>query len=473
MRDRLLLASAGAALLLTQYVATREIGSTFFSTELTALIGVLVTMIGPSVGYALAARLSPAFLATWGALSVAAHVALPVGLRALVGALSARGFDAWALAVTVLGGSFLLSGFYAVFLPRVAREPATLGKLYAAELGGALAALALIAASPSWRVTLAAYFAVAVLVVHLGLRSRALTAAAAALVVLVLALYPRLDAAAARAFLVGYHGHRDPRLVATSYSPYQRIDVVDDVDGRSLYLDGVPFYRGGDLDAFNVFLADLPGSLVPAGRALVIGSGSFSSAGFLARRGWDVTVVELDAEVARLGFRHFADRHRLAEGAVRLVVDDGRRFVDRSPERAFDLIVLDVPAPYHVRTALLHTPSFYRRVASRLTPGGVAAISLCDELEGPVGRAIAASGAHAFGELAVVESNAVGLGILYAAPARLPFPADRLRAELAARDPDGGHVFDDAQVRRAVDGAEPLDEARLAPVLVMARGALP
>src|SRR5688572_22988600 len=155
MRDRLLLAAAGAALLLTQYVATREIGSTFFSTELTALMGVLVTMIGPSVGYALATRLSPAFLAAWGFLSVAAHVALPVGLRALVGALSARGFDAWALAVTVLGGSFLLTGFYAVFLPRIAREPASLGKLYAAELGGALVALALIAASPSWRVTLA------------------------------------------------------------------------------------------------------------------------------------------------------------------------------------------------------------------------------------------------------------------------------------------------------------------------------
>jgi predicted membrane-bound spermidine synthase len=317
MRDRLLLAAAGAALLLTQYVATREIGSTFFSTELTALAAVLVTMIGPSVGYALAARTSPAFLAVWGIVSVAAHVALPVGLRALVGALAARGFEAWALAVTVIGGSLLLTSFYAVFLPRCAREPATLGALYAAELAGALAALALIALSPSWRVTLAAYWAIAVVVVHLGVRRLAVTAAAAVLVTAMLVLYPRLDAAAARVFLRGYHGHEDPRMVATAYSPYQRIDVVDDADGRSLYLDGVPFYRGGDLDAFNVFLADVPGSLRPVGRALVVGSGSFSSAAFLARRGWDVTVVELDGEVARLGFRHFAHRHRLADGAVR------------------------------------------------------------------------------------------------------------------------------------------------------------
>jgi spermidine synthase len=156
-----------------------------------------------------------------------------------------------------------------------------------------------------------------------------------------------------------------------------------------------------------------------------------------------------------------------------VVVDDGRRFVDRTPPGHFDLIVLDVPAPYHVRTALLHTPSFYREVARRLAPGGVAAISLCDELEGPVGRAIAASAARAFGEIAVVESDAVGMGILYASPAELPFSVERVRAELAARDPEGGRVFDDAQARGAIAGAAPIDEGRLATVLVMARGALP
>ena len=35
---------------------------------------------------------------------------------------------------------------------------------------------------------------------------------------------------------------------------------------------------------------------------------------------------------------------------------------------ATDVIALDVPAPYHLRTALLHTPRFYRSVAARLRP---------------------------------------------------------------------------------------------------------
>jgi spermidine synthase len=480
MRDRLLLAAAGAAWLLTQYVATREIGSTFFATELTALAAVLVTMIGPSVGYALGKRLSSTFLLWWGGLSVAGHLILPVGLRALVGALAARGFEAWALGVTLTAGSVLLCGFYAVFLPRCTRDPTSLGRLYAAELTGALAALLLLIASPSWRVTLGAHALLAVLVVHLGLRRRVLTALTALCAGAMILAYPRLDVAAAQAYFRGYHGHARPRLVATAYSAYQRIDVVDDDDGRSLYLDGVAFFRAGDLDAFNVFLADVPAALrrspsssATRSRALVMGSGSFSSAAFAARRGYAVTVVEIDPEVARLGFERFATIHRLGPTDFQLVVDDGRRFLERAPPGSFDLVVLDVPAPYHVRTALLHTPRFYRAVARVLAPGGVVALSLCDDPEGAVGRSIIASAVRVFSEVLIVDSEAVGLGLLYGGVGRVPFDVDQLRRELQAREPGGGEVHDDAAARRMAGSTPPIEESRLAAVLWMARGALP
>src|SRR4051812_10115441 len=84
-RTKALLFTSGAALMLTQYVAVREIGSTFFSTELTAIAAVAVAMVGPSIAYAVGARLDRRMLAVWGTLSVAAHLALPFGLRALVG----------------------------------------------------------------------------------------------------------------------------------------------------------------------------------------------------------------------------------------------------------------------------------------------------------------------------------------------------------------------------------------------------
>ena len=455
--------------MLTQFVAVREIGSTFFSTELVALGAVAVTLIGPSLGYALSHRLAARLLAAWGVFSVAAHLLLPVGLRAFVGALTAHGFEAGAIGLTLVGGSLLLCGFYSVFLPRLAREPATLPRLYATELAGALAALAVLLGSPSWRFLLAVYWGVDVAVIHLGLGSRRLTAVTALAALAMTLSYPVLDQAAARAYFHDYYDHRHPEIVETAYSPYQRIDVIDDDDGRSLYLDGVPFFRAGDLTSFNVFLADVPGALHPGrGTALVIGSGSFSSAGYLKRLGYAVTVVELDAAVARLGFRHFAALHRLAQGDVRLVVNDGRRFLAATPPAAFDLVVLDVPAPYHVQTALLHTPAFYRLVASRLRPGGVAAISLCDDFEGRVGRSIAASAALVFPDLVVVESESLGLAILYGG-APLPFTADAVEVELLHRDPDGGRVLADAAVRRDIVGAAPLSEERLAAVLLLSR----
>lgn len=483
-RHHLLLGAAGASILLTQYVAVREIGSTFFSTELVLLGATLVTLAGPSAGYAFAHRLSDRALAVWGALSMAAHLAMPVGLRALVGAMTARGLEGWALGATAVLGGALLCGFYAVFLPRCAKEPASLPVLYAVELAGALAALVLLAISPSFRVTLALYWGAAVVVLHLGLGRRRLSIAAGLAATIMILVYPRLDRAAAAVYFEGYHGRRGPVVIETEYSPYQRIDVVDDARGRrSLYLDGVPFYRSGDFDAFNVYLAEIPGELrarstaapPPAapssGRAaaLVLGSGSFSSAARLHRMGYDVTVVELDAAVARIGFLRFDMTHGLSPGQVRVEIADGRRFLAQT-SGSFDVIAMDVPAPYHLRTALLHSPDFYRLAASHLRPGGVVALSLCGSLSGDVAPAIAASAALVFPSVMVVESERVGFALLYAG-SPLPFSRSDV-ADALARDPRGGTVHDDAEVRARIAGVPPLDQDRLASVLALARGEL-
>lgn len=458
-------------MLLTQIIAVREIGSTFFSTELVLLGAVLSTLVGPSLGYALSHRIGARALALWGGLSVTAHLLLPVGLRALVGAMSARGFEGLTLGLCAVSGGLLWSGFYAVFLPRAAGAPQALPRLYAAELAGALFGLALAALSPSFRVTIACAFVAAGIVLHLGLGRRLLSVTFALAAAAMVAAYPRLDRAAAAVYFAGYHGLREPTLVETEYSPYQRIDVLDDARGRrSLYLDGVPFYRSGALDAFNIFLAEVPGALRQGrGPALVLGSGSFSSAAHLHRLGYEVTVVELDAAVARIGFARFGKVHGLAPGDVRLEIADGRRFLAETP-LSFAVIALDVPAPYHVRTALLHTPSFYRLVRARLAPDGIAALSLCDDEEGAVGRAIAAAAIAVFPEVVAIHSQSVGLTLLYAG-APLPFSKEDVAAALL-RDPRGGYVRGDDEVRALIGAAPPLEEARLMPVLSMARGEL-
>jgi spermidine synthase len=474
-----LLATAGASLLRGQYVVVREVGSTFFSTELVALAATLVTLAGPSLGYAVAPRVGERLLAAWGGLWLVGQFGLPFGVRALVGTLGAAG-QLWAAPVVTGLVVLLLSGFPAVFLPRLATRPvgqqATLAALYAHELLGALGGLGLVALAPSWRALLVLHWTLASLVLMLGLELRAgrwLLALVSALFTLGLGLaQPMLDQAAARVYYRGMHDTVAPRMVATTYSPYQRIDVVDDPSGRSLYLDGVPFYRSGDLDAFDVFLAAVPGSLHRGrGAALVVGSGSFASAAALRHEGYRVTVVELDAAVARLGWEHFQAVHRLTPGEVELVVDDGRRFLARDPHR-YDVIVLDVPAPFHLQTALLHTPDFYRLVAAHLGPGGVAALSLCGSPGTPIADAIAASALVSFGEVLVLEPESVGFGLLYAG-ARLPFSLAEAQAALTARDPQGGTLHDDAAVRQTLAGITPLGPSHLAGVLALARLALP
>jgi spermidine synthase len=471
LRDHLLLGAAGASSLFTQYVVVREIGSTLLSTELVLLAATLVTLVGPSLGYALAHRLPNRVVALWGALSVALLLALPVGLRALVGAMASLAIRGITLGLTVLLGGIAVSGFYAVFLPRRARVPASLPALYAAELSGALVALALVALAPSYRVTLALSSAAAVLALHLGLGRWLLSLAAAAAATGVAIAYPRLDDAASRIYYAGYHGKREPQIVETWYSPYQRIDVVDDARGRrSLYLDGVFFFRSSSADVHNRALAYVPGSLHPGrGPALVIGSGSFSSAAYLRYLGYDVTVVELDEAVARIGFTRFGEVHGLEPGAVTVRIEDGRRFLAET-SASFDVIAVDVPAPYNLRTALLHTPDFYRLAASRLRPGGVVSLSLCGSADDLVGKAIAASAVQVFPSVIAVES-APGFAHLYGG-APLPFSAENVAASLAEHAARGARVYADAEVRAMVQGLEPLSEARLLPMLVLARGAL-
>jgi len=469
LRDSALLAAAGAGLLASQYIASREIGSTFFVTELSVVAATVITLIGPSLSYAIGDRLrgSARWFRLWALLALLFHLALPWGVRAIVAACGPAHSTAAAI-LTGLGVA-LLCGYYAVLLPLHANAT-SLPRLYAAELVGALLTLLLLTAAPSYHIIILGFLLLPVIIFGLVFgRWVALGVWVVSGSVWITASH--LDRWVSTSYFQRYHSLGAPKVVESVYSAYQRIDVVEDSGDTALFLDGVPFYRSGDLDAFNVFLAELPGSLLPRrGRALVVGSGSFSSAARLHRLGYSVQVIELDGLVAEVGFRRFQSVHKLTAGQVSVRIDDARRVLATMDER-FDLIVLDVPAPYRIQTALLHAPAFYRQVAAHLAPHGVAAISLCDGLTEPLGKRIAASAVQAFGEVMVVESNSVGLAVLYGATA-LPFSLNEVVKALTARDPQGGQVVPDRLVRSTALDASPLSERDLLGVLLLSRQAV-
>jgi len=468
LRDSALLAAAGSGLLASQYIASREIGSTFFVTELSIVAATVITLIGPSLSYAIGDRLrgSKHWFRLWALLALVFHLALPWGVRALVAACGPAHSIVAGFLIAL--GVALLCGYYAVLLPLHA-SATSLPRLYAAELVGALLTLLLLTAAPSYHIIILGFLLLPVLVAGIGF-GRWIALCVWIIAGSVWIASSHLDRWASTSYFQRYHSMTAPKVLESVYSPYQRIDVVEDSGDTALFLDGVPFYRSGDLDAFNVFLAELPGALLPGrGNALVVGSGSFSSAARLHRLGYRVQVIELDRLVAEVGFRRFQSVHKLTAGQVSVRIDDARRVLATTDER-FDLIVLDVPAPYRIQTALLHAPAFYRQVAAHLAPHGVAAISLCDGLTEPLGKQIAASAVQIFGEVMVVESNSVGLAVLYGATS-LPFSQEEVVKALSARDPQGGQVVPDRLVRSAALDAAPLSERDLLGVLLLSRQA--
>jgi predicted membrane-bound spermidine synthase len=89
---------------------------------------------------------------------------------------------------------------------------------------------------------------------------------------------------------------------------------------------------------------------------------------------WDipVTAVDLVPSVPKL-FSYFeADSAQvLSSPGARIVVDDGRRYLERSAEK-FDLIITDPPPPVAAPgSSLLYSEEFYAVIRPHLAPGGI------------------------------------------------------------------------------------------------------
>ena len=110
----------------------------------------------------------------------------------------------------------------------------------------------------------------------------------------------------------------------------------------------------------------------PPRKVLVVCFGMGTSYRSALSWGIDATAVDLVPSVPGLfGFFH-ADGDRLLNSPRgTIVIDDGRRFLERTQE-LFDAIIIDPPPPVEAAaSSLLYSVEFYRVAARRLRPGGV------------------------------------------------------------------------------------------------------
>jgi spermidine synthase len=110
----------------------------------------------------------------------------------------------------------------------------------------------------------------------------------------------------------------------------------------------------------------------PPQNALIICFGMGTT--FRSALSWSIptTVVELVPSVPKLfTFYHPDGAELLASPLAHVVVDDGRRYLERSPE-TYDVIIIDPPPPVPAAgSSLLYSEDFYAVARKRLRPGGI------------------------------------------------------------------------------------------------------
>ena len=108
--------------------------------------------------------------------------------------------------------------------------------------------------------------------------------------------------------------------------------------------------------------------------ALVICFGMGSTFRSALSWGIPVTVVDLIPSVPKLFAYYHPDAHQvLASPFAHVVIDDGRRYLERSLDR-YDVIIIDPPPPVPAAgSSLLYSQEFYDLIKQHLEPGGILA----------------------------------------------------------------------------------------------------
>jgi len=128
------------------------------------------------------------------------------------------------------------------------------------------------------------------------------------------------------------------------------------------------------LTVITKVMAHLPLAFLdrPPQDALVICFGMGTTFRSLHSWGIPVTAVELVPSVPRLFSYYHSDGDAVLESPLsHVVIDDGRRYMERT-DRQFDVITVDPPPPLQAAaSSLLYSEEFYQVARRRLRPGGI------------------------------------------------------------------------------------------------------
>jgi len=140
---------------------------------------------------------------------------------------------------------------------------------------------------------------------------------------------------------------------------------------RSLFVNGIGMTI---LTPITKMMSAMPLAFLnhPPQNALVICFGMGTTHRSMLSWGIDSTVVDLVPSVPKLFWYYHADAAKLLKSAhSHVVVDDGRRFLERTTDQ-YDVIVIDPPPPIGAAgSSLLYSREFYSAAKKRLRSDGI------------------------------------------------------------------------------------------------------
>lgn len=202
--------------------------------------------------------------------------------------------------------------------------------------------------------------------------------------------------------------------------------------GKQLLVNGVGITS---LTPITKMMAHMPMAFLqrPPKNALTICFGMGTTFRSLLSWGVPTTAVELVPSVPRMFWYYHSDGAQLLQSPLaHVVIDDGRRYLERSSE-TFDVIAIDPPPPIEAAgSSMLYSKEFYTILKRRLRPDGILQQWLPDG--DPVVRsAVARALAESFPYVRVFQYSS-SWGYQFLASAQ-PIP-DRSPAELVQRMPE-------------------------------------
>ena len=401
LRLRAVLVLIGFTATVAQIVLMRELMVVFYGNEISLGVMLASWLLWTAIGSSLLGRfgartLKPArlmaALQTLLALLFPATILAMRASRSVVHALPGELLGPWPIFLTCLltlscfcavsGWVFVAGSRFHVHesgsSTSVAVNSVYLLEAAGSALGGILASLILLRSLNSLQIAflVSALNFMAAATLSLRRRTHRIVAVSALVVAWVLVGLPeggRLETASLARLWPGF------RLLDTRNSVYGNLAVLEAGGVRSLFENGLLMFNAPDPataeESVHFALLEHP---APRSLLLIGGGAGGSLLQALQHPSLErVDYVELDPTVIELAQQYFREQWAAAQADPRVHVHhaDGRLFL-KTTDQAFDVIIVNLPAPQTAQLNRFYTSDFFREAAEKLADGGVFSFQL-------------------------------------------------------------------------------------------------